>query len=51
MKVKAIPLVISAIGTTQKKSRNWLKEIGMETQVTEPQKTVLLNTAQILNTA
>ena len=32
MKVKDIPLVIGALGTTPIKLRNWLKEI--ETQIT-----------------
>ena len=35
MKVKVIPLVIGALGTTPIKLRNWLKEIGIETQITE----------------
>ena len=48
MKVKVIALVIGALGTTPIKLRNWLKEIGIETQITELQKTVLLNTARIL---
>ena len=45
MKVKVIPLVIGTLGTTPIKLRNWLKEIGIETQITELQKTVLLHTA------
>ena len=45
MKVKVIPLVIGGLGTTPIKLRNWLKEIGIETQVAELQKTVLLHTA------
>ena len=48
MKVKVIPLEIGALGTTPIKLRNWLKEIGIETQITELQKTVLLHTARIL---
>ena len=47
MKVKVIPLVIGALGTTPVKFRNWLKEIGI-TQITELQKTVLLHTTRIL---
>ena len=35
MKVKVIPLVIGALGITLIKLRNWLKEIGIETQITE----------------
>ena len=48
MKVKVIRLEIGAPGTTPIKLRNWLKEIGIETQITELQKTVLLHTARIL---
>ena len=47
MKVKVIPLVIGALGTASIKLRNWLKEIGIETQITEWQKTVLPHTARI----
>ena len=47
MKVKVIPIVIGALGAIPIKLRNWLKEIGIETQ-TELQKTVLLHTARIL---
>ena len=32
----------------QMKLRNWLNEIGIETQISELQKTVLLHTARIL---
>ena len=48
MKVKVIPLMIGALGLTSIKLRNWLKEIGIKTQITELQKTVLLHTARIL---
>ena len=48
MKVKVIPLVIVTLGTTPIKLRSWLKEIGIEIQITELQKTVLLHTARIL---
>ena len=47
-KVKVIPLVIGTLGTILRKLRKWLKELGIETQTTELQKTVLLHTAQIL---
>ena len=47
MKVKVIPLVIDAIGTTPIKLRNCLKEIGIETQI-DLQETVFLHTTQIL---
>ena len=46
MKNKVIPLVIFALGTSP--IRNCSKEIGIETQITELQKTALLNTARIL---
>ena len=45
MNVKVIPLALSALRTTPIKLRNWLKEIDIETQITEVQKTVLLHTA------
>ena len=48
MKVKVIPLVIGALGTAPIKLRSWLKEIAIETQITELQKTLLLHTARIL---
>ena len=48
MKVKVIPLVIGVPGTTPIKLRNWLKEIFIETQIKELQKTVLPHTARIL---
>ena len=48
MKVKVIPLVIDAIGTTPIKLRNCLKEIGIETQITDLQETVFPHTTQIL---
>ena len=48
MKVKVIPLVISALGPTPIKLRNCLKEIGIEAQIIELQKTVLLHTVRIL---
>ena len=47
MKVKVIPIVIGALEAIPIKLRNWLTEIGIETQ-TELQKTVLLHTARIL---
>ena len=45
MKVNVIPLVIGTLGTKLIELRNWLKEIGIEIQITELQKTVLLHTA------
>ena len=47
-KSQVISVVIGATGTTPKKLRNWLKEIGIETQITKLQKIVLLHTARIL---
>ena len=38
MKVKVIPPVKGALGTTHMKLRNWLKKIGIETEITELQK-------------
>ena len=48
MKVEVIPLVVGALGTTPIKLRNWLQEIVIETQITELQKTALLQTHRIL---
>ena len=48
MKVKVIPLVTGALATTPIKLRNWLNEIGIETQITELQKIALLHTPRIL---
>ena len=45
MNVKVIPLALGALRTKPIKLRNWLKEIDIETQITEVQKTVLLHTA------
>ena len=45
MEVKVKPLVIVALGTTPIKLRDWLNDIGIETKITESQKTVLLPTA------
>ena len=45
MNVNVIPLALGALRTTPIKLRNWLKEIDIETQITEVQKTVLLHTA------
>ena len=47
-KVKVIPLVIDDLQTTPIKLRNWLKKIGIETQITEFLKTVILHTARII---
>ena len=47
MKVKVIPLVIGALGTTPTKLGNWLNEVGIETQITELQRTVLRKDLEI----
>ena len=47
MKVKVITIVIGTLGTTPTKVRNWLEELGIETQITDLQRTVLLCTARI----
>ena len=48
IKVKVIPLVIDDLQTTPIKLRNWLKKIGIETQIIEFLKTVILHTARII---
>ena len=48
IKVKVIPLVIDDLQTTPIKLRNWLKKIGIETQITEFLKTDILHTARII---
>ena len=47
-KVKVTPLVLGTLGTTPTKLRKWLREIGIETQISELEKTVHIHTAQIL---
>ena len=48
IKVKVIPIVIGALGTTPKRLEKWLREINVECKVQELQKTVILNSARIL---
>ena len=48
MRVTVIPKVIGALGTTPKKLKKRLEDIGIETRVTELQKTVILHSARIL---
>ena len=43
-----VPLMVGALGAAPINLRNYLKKIGIETQITEFQKTVLLHTAGIL---
>ena len=47
-KVKVIPVIIGALGTTPKALPKRLKEIGIATRIVELQKTVLLHSARIL---
>ena len=47
MKVKIIPLVITALGATPKRLRKWLSEIITVTQITELQKTTVLHISGI----
>ena len=46
--VTVIPIVKGALGTTPKKLKKRLEDIGIETRVTELQKTVILHSARIL---
>ena len=48
MRVTVIPIVIGTLGTTPKKLKKRLKDIGIETKVTELQKAVILHSARIL---
>ena len=48
MRVIVIPIVIGTLGTTPKKLKKRLEDIGIETRVTELQKAVILHSARIL---
>ena len=48
MPVKVIPVVVGALGTTPKKSKQRLSDIGIETRIVELQKTTILYSARIL---
>ena len=48
MPVKVIPVVVGALGTTPKKLKQWLSDIGIETRIVELQKTNILYSARIL---
>ena len=48
MRVIVIPIVIGTVGTTPKKLKKRLEDIGIETSVTELHKTVILHSARIL---
>ena len=48
MTVKVIPVVVGALGTTPKKLKQQLSDIGIETRIVELQKTTILYFARIL---
>ena len=48
MRVTVIPIVIGTLGTTPKKPKKRLEDIGIETRVIDLQKTVILHSARIL---
>ena len=48
MSVKVIPVVVGALGTTPKKLKQRLSDIGIETRIVELQKTAILHSARIL---
>ena len=48
MKVIVVPLVVGALGIPAKELEKRLKTIGIETKITELQKTVLIHTSRIL---
>ena len=47
-KVKVIPIIIGALGTTPKLLRKRLEDIGIDTKVVELQKSAILYSARIL---
>ena len=51
MPVKVIPVVVGALGTTPKKLKQRLSDIGIETRTLELRKTTILNSARILRNA
>ena len=46
MPVKVIPVVLGALGTTPKKLKQWLSDIGIEKRIVELQKTTILHSAR-----
>ena len=48
IKVIVVPLVVGPLGTPAKVLEKRLKNIGVETKITELQKTVLIHTSRIL---
>ena len=48
MPVKVIPVVVGVLGTTSKKLKQLLSDIGIETRIVKLQKTIVLYSAKIL---
>ena len=48
MPVKVIPVVVGILGTTPKKLKQWLSDIGIKIRIVELQKTIILYSAKIL---
>ena len=48
VKAKVIPIVLGALGTVTRNLSNYIKEIGVNTQIKLIQKSVLLGTARVL---
>ena len=48
MPMKVIPVVVGTLGTTTKKLKQWLSDIGIETRIVELHKTAILYSAGIL---
>ena len=48
MPVKLIPVVVGALGTTSKKLKQRLSDIGIEMRIVKLQKTTILYSARIL---
>ena len=48
MKVTVVPLVVGALGTPAKVLAKILKTNGIETKITELQKTILINASRII---
>ena len=48
MKIMIIPIVLEALGTTPKILQKRMKDTGIETSISELQKTFILHTARIL---
>ena len=48
VKAKVIPIVLGTLGTVTRSLSNYIKEIGLKTQIKLIQKSVLLGTARVL---